>query len=70
LIEGIHNFVEPRESIEELWQLWEQPDIWRLPHGQDSVIGAPGLTGRVIRWLAPRLEKPAVRTGQPKASPH
>ncbi len=70
LIEGIHDLLHPRESIEELWQLWGQPDIWRLPHGHHSFMVAPGLTGRVLRWLAPRLDKPAVRTGQIIASPH
>jgi pimeloyl-ACP methyl ester carboxylesterase len=59
LIEGIHDlFAEfaERQPIEELWQKWEQPEIWRLPHGHISGLFVPGLTGRVLRWLAPRLE--------------
>ncbi len=59
LIEGQHDlFVEP-EAIEELWQKWERPEIWRLPHGHVSWMFAPGVTGRVLRWLAPRLNPPA-----------
>ena len=55
LIEGIHDLVSPKEHIEELWRMWGQPDIWRLPHGHHSFMIQPGLTRRVLRWLAPRL---------------
>ena len=70
LIEGIHDLLHPRESIEELWQLWGQPAIWRLPHGHHSFMVAPGLTGRVLRWLAPRLDKLALRTGRTISLPN
>jgi pimeloyl-ACP methyl ester carboxylesterase len=56
LIEGIHDLFAERQTIEDLWQKWEQPEIWRLPHGHISALFVPGLTGRVLRWLAPRLE--------------
>jgi hypothetical protein len=64
LIEAIHDLCVPKEAIEELWQAWGRPDIWRLPHGHVGVgcMGVPGLTGRVLRWLAPRLAAPALRT--------
>ena len=58
LIEAIHDLFATKESIEELWQSWEQPEIWRVPHGHYSfsLIGAPCLmAGRVLRWLSPRL---------------
>jgi len=45
-----------RQPIEELWQKWQQPEIWRLPHGHVSAQIVLGLMGRVLRWLAPRLE--------------
>jgi hypothetical protein len=63
LIEAIHDdAICPKDDIEDLWQSWGQPDIWRLPHGHVAVCcgGVPGLPGRVLRWLAPRLNKPAV----------
>lgn len=61
LIEGIHDLFlgpEGREAVEQLWQAWGQPEIWRLPLGHlGYTLGlAPGLTGRILRWLAPRLE--------------
>src|SRR5206468_639300 len=59
LIEASHDLLTPKEPIEELWEKWGQPDIWRLPHGHFSfsLVGAPCLiTSRVLRWLSPRLE--------------
>jgi dienelactone hydrolase len=56
LIGGIHDLVCPMKPIEELWQLWGQPDIWRLSHGHISFMGQLGLTSRVLRWLEPRLQ--------------
>jgi hypothetical protein len=56
LIEGIHDLFAAAQPIEELWQKWQQPQIWRLPHGYISGLFVPGLTGRVLRWLSPRLE--------------
>jgi pimeloyl-ACP methyl ester carboxylesterase len=58
LIEGIHDLFAQRQPIEDLWQKWRQPEIWRLPHGHISALFVPGLADRVLRWLAPRLDKP------------
>jgi dienelactone hydrolase len=55
LIEGIHDLFADRQAIEELWQKWQQPEIWRLPHGHVSAQLRLGLMGRVLRWLTPRL---------------
>jgi pimeloyl-ACP methyl ester carboxylesterase len=62
LIEGIHDIVCSKDDIEDLCQSWGQPDIWRLPYGHVSICcgGVPGLPGRVLRWLSPRLNKIAV----------
>jgi dienelactone hydrolase len=61
LIEAVHDLFVPAESTEELWRAWDQPAIWRLRHGHLSVLGAPGLNGRIIRWMAPRLQARAVK---------
>jgi hypothetical protein len=62
LVSGLQDLVTPAEPIEDLWQLWGHPDIWQLPHGHISLslclAGLPGLTDRVLRWLAPRLNVP------------
>jgi pimeloyl-ACP methyl ester carboxylesterase len=69
LIDAIHDLMVPKDVTKELWQAWGRPYLWRLPHGHISIIcmTAPGLTGRVLRWLTPLLDAPAVRTGQ---TPH
>ena len=57
LIEGMYDQMGWGTSIE-LWQSWGQPEIWRLPHGHISTaltLLMPGLPGRVLRWLEPRL---------------
>ena len=59
LIEGIYDLMCPKDDIEVLWQTWGQPDIWRLPHGHVGVCCGfvPGLSGRILHWLSPRLDK-------------
>jgi hypothetical protein len=58
LIEGVYDLMCPKQDVEDLWQAWAQPDIWRLPYGHTGICGGcvPGLSGRVLDWLAPRLE--------------
>ena len=55
LIEGMYDLMVSNAPIE-LWQSWGQPEIWRLPQGHISTVFMPGLSGRVLLWLAPRLE--------------
>jgi dienelactone hydrolase len=55
LIESVYDLFIPVDVMEQLWRAWDQPEIWRLRHGHISVLAAPGLTGRIIRWLGPRL---------------
>jgi pimeloyl-ACP methyl ester carboxylesterase len=62
LIEGMYDLMVSSAPIE-LWQSWRQPEIWRLPHGHISTALTafmPGLPGRVLRWLSPRLNTLAV----------
>jgi pimeloyl-ACP methyl ester carboxylesterase len=58
LIEGIHDLICSKDDIEDLWQSWGQPDIWRLPHGHVGICcgGVPGLTGQILNWLALRFD--------------
>ncbi len=56
LIEAIHDLFAEAQPIEELWQKWQEPEIWRLPHGHISAVFTPGLTNRLLNWLAPRLD--------------
>jgi len=56
LIEGMHDLLAKAQPIEELWQKWQQPEIWRLPHGHLSWVFTPGLADRMLGWMGPRLE--------------
>lgn len=59
LIEGMYDLLVTT-APQELWQAWGQPEIWRLPHGHISTAvtaAMPGLSGRIRRWLEPRLDK-------------
>ena len=66
LVEGIHDLCVPKEAVEELWQSWGQPEVWRLPYGHAGVAGmcVPGVTARTLSWLAPKLKAPANQTPQ------
>ena len=69
LIEGMYDQMGWGAPIE-LWQSWGQPDIWRLPQGHISTaltLSMPGLSGRVLRWLAPRLDVPTAQARSNKA---
>jgi hypothetical protein len=55
LIQGRYDLLVEAEQTEELWQKWQQPEIWRLPHGHVSWMFTPGVTRRVLCWLSPRL---------------
>jgi pimeloyl-ACP methyl ester carboxylesterase len=55
LIEAIHDLFVEKKYVDELWEAWGQPDIWRLPHGHASKGLVRGLTTRVLEWLSPRL---------------
>jgi hypothetical protein len=59
LMEGIYDLMCPKDDIEDLWQTWRRPDIWRLPCGHVGICCgfAPGFTRRVLRWLSARWDK-------------
>jgi acetyl esterase/lipase len=57
MIEGTHDLLVRKEAVEALWEAWDRPEIWRLPYGHAGICGGivPGLTRRILSWLAPRL---------------
>ena len=61
LIEAVHDLFVPGETMEELWRAWDRPDMWRLPYGHISILAAPGLNRRIIRWMEPRLRAHAAK---------
>jgi dienelactone hydrolase len=55
LVEAQYDLFVPSETMEELWQAWDQPEMWRLPHGHITVLGASAMIKEAVRWLGPRL---------------
>ena len=55
LIEGTYDQIAAPQPIDDLWQAWCRPEIWRLPHSHLSWMASPGITSRVINWFRPRL---------------
>ena len=62
IVQGRYDLFVEAEQTGELWQKWGQPEIWRLPQGHISTVLIPGMTGRILRWLAPRLNGDPART--------
>jgi pimeloyl-ACP methyl ester carboxylesterase len=51
LIESRYDLFAPSETVEELWQAWDQPDIWRFRHGHISVLMSLRVMERTVRWV-------------------
>lgn len=55
LISADYDLFVPADTVNELWDAWGRPEIWRLREGHLSVLAVPGLGGRTVRWAAERL---------------
>jgi hypothetical protein len=62
LIEGIHDLFAERQPIEKLWQKWQQPEIWRLPHGH---VSAQLVLGLMDKPCSPDRTTPPAPSRQP-----
>jgi len=54
IIESIHDLFAKVSTIEELWQAWGRPDIWRLPHGHISILMSLKAMLRAVAWIRKR----------------
>lgn len=54
VLKSEHDLLAAGETIEDLWQAWGRPDIWRLPHGHISVLMDLGVARRVVAWIRQR----------------
>jgi dienelactone hydrolase len=51
LLESEHDLFAPAGSVEELWEAWQKPEIWRVPHGHISVLCSGPVMKRTADWL-------------------
>lgn len=52
IIESQYDLFAPKDTVEQLWQSWDQPNIWRLKHGHISVILSAKILTLAVDWLA------------------
>jgi hypothetical protein len=52
IVEGEHDIFAPAEVVEELWNAWGKPNIWRVAHGHISILASLPILERTVRWLA------------------
>lgn len=55
IIAALYDLFVPVDSVEELWQIWGEPVLWRAPHGHISALMAAPVLAEATRWLADRL---------------
>jgi dienelactone hydrolase len=61
LVEAEHDLFVARENVEDLWRAWDKPEIWRFRSGHISVLWVPGLSNRVVRWIAAKAGEHAAK---------
>ncbi len=56
-----------KDAIEEFWQAWGQPEIWRLRHGHISILMSIPLMTRTAKWITDKsfAERGCVILDQP-----
>jgi hypothetical protein len=57
IIEAIDDLFACKDAIEELWQTWGQPEIWRLRHAHISILFSLALMRRTADWVAGKMQE-------------
>jgi pimeloyl-ACP methyl ester carboxylesterase len=52
IVESIYDVFAPASTIEQLWEAWGRPEIWRERHGHISILASLPILERVVRWIA------------------
>lgn len=50
LVKAEYDAFVPGDTVESLWNHWNNPEIWRLPHGHISVLSSLSLISNAVRW--------------------
>ena len=67
ILKSEHDLLAPAQTIEELWEAWRRPELWRLPHGHISVLLDWVVLERTVRWIGKKAV--AARTHAAPAAP-
>lgn len=57
ILEAEHDLFVAKRDVEELWQAWDKPEIWRVPVAHISILFVRGLADRVVQWIAARARQ-------------
>jgi dienelactone hydrolase len=52
IVNPIYDLFAPATTIEQLWEAWGRPDIWRERHGHISILASVPVLERIVRWVA------------------
>ena len=61
IIQSRYDVFAPPAVVNEVWENWERPDIWSVPHGHISVLASLPIMERTVRWIS--------RTSVPPSAP-
>ena len=61
LVAARDDLLAPAATVEGLWRAWNQPEIWRCPHGHISILLALPILERMARWIAARAGSTVVQ---------
>lgn len=54
IVEGEDDLFISKNGIEEFWEAWGKPEIWRLRHAHITGIFWPPVIQRTVRWIEER----------------
>ncbi len=57
IVEATYDRFVPAETVEDLWQAWGEPEIWRRHSGHITVMISIGLMKATAKWMAGRSVK-------------
>lgn len=66
IVEATHDLFAPVETVEELWSSWQEPPLWRCPHGHISILMSLPIMERTVRWVRKAAQQATlVRSASP-----
>jgi alpha/beta hydrolase family protein len=52
IVASEYDLFAPLSTVDDLWQAWRKPDIWRVPQGHISVLLSRRTMRRIANWIA------------------
>ena len=52
IIEAKHDMFAPPQVVDEFWDAWGRPPIWRVSHGHISILMSLRIMERTVQWIA------------------